>query len=72
MANRAIDPRIAAAGGKPDNAGGGYRYLGMMRWVHWKASSVHRFTHYYGCARCGLRFKTPHAVYTHIAMRHGH
>ena len=70
-----LEPRIAAAGGVPvyprrDDTAGGYTYPGMARPRDWATTDVAKATHFYSCAFCGQRFKGPHAVYTHIALRH--
>jgi hypothetical protein len=42
----------------------------MMPLPAWQRTPVHKATRYYGCAKCGTRFATPHAVYAHLATQH--
>jgi len=65
-----VDPRVAAVGGTRRNGKAGYHYPGMARLGDWETTAAHKSTSYYGCFLCGQGFKTPHAVYTHIAKRH--
>ena len=68
-----LDPRIAATGGRrrvPTDPKSNYEWPGMTPWPDWRRTRVHRHTAYYGCAKCGARFSSPHAVYTHLAKVH--
>jgi hypothetical protein len=47
-----------------------YDFPGMAAQRDWCKTLTHQHTHYYGCARCGLTFRSPHAVYTHLAKVH--
>jgi hypothetical protein len=48
-------------------------YPGMVDKGSWRRSNVHRHTRFYGCWFCGVGFRDPTAVYTHIDKRHpGH
>jgi hypothetical protein len=67
-----IDPRIAATGGNPVRGGkGGYIWPGMVPLKDWQRTRLHQHTNSYSCGRCGQAFNSPHAVYTHMAKRHG-
>jgi hypothetical protein len=68
---REVDPRIEATGGTRVRERTGYTWPGMMDEGNWRQTRVHRHTRSYSCARCGQAFKTPHAVYTHLAKRYG-
>jgi hypothetical protein len=70
---RTVDPRIAAVGGVPirEDGAGGYNYPGMQPFKDWCRTTVHQHTRSYGCGRCGQALHSPHAVYTHLAKRHG-
>lgn len=68
-----VDPRIAATGGRrrtPGDPKSGYEWPGMMAAPDWARTRTHRHTRAYGCAKCGARFGSPHAAYTHIAKVH--
>ena len=68
-----LDPRIAATGGRrrsPRDPKSGYEWPGMMAWPDWRRTRVHRHTAYCGCAKCGVRFSSPQAVYAHLAKVH--
>jgi len=67
-----IDPRIAGTGGTSVRGGkGGHVWPGMVPLKDWQRTKVHRQTRGYSCGRCGQAFNGPHAVYTHLAKRHG-
>jgi hypothetical protein len=66
-----VDPRIAAVGGTRKRAKAEYDYRGMVPWTDWRKTRVHEHTSAYACFHCGQTFATPHAVYTHLAKRHG-
>ena len=67
-----IDPRVAKHGGtRGTNPKDTYDFPGMQDDTTWRRSRVHRFTAYYGCHRCGHKFTGLHAVYVHLAKRHG-
>lgn len=67
-----VDPRITASGGRRRyDETTNYEWPGMMSQPNWQQTKVHQHTSYYGCAVCGQPYKTPHAVYTHLAKRHG-
>jgi hypothetical protein len=67
------DWRIAATGGYrrvPSNPKSDYQWPGMTALPAWQQTRVHRHTAYYGCAKCGARFKSPGAAYVHLARAH--
>lgn len=66
-----VDPRVAATGGTRTSAKANYDWPGMMEESSWRRTPVHHATSMYGCSRCGTKFTGPHAVYTHLAKRHG-
>lgn len=68
-----LDPRITATGGRrrnPRDPKSGYEWPGMTALPDWSRTRVHRHTRAYGCAKCGARFGSPQAVYTHLAKTH--
>jgi hypothetical protein len=65
-----VDPRVAKHGGTRRDAKSNYDFPGMMDAASWRRTEVHKHTKYYGCFRCGQRFKGPHAFYTHNAKIH--
>ena len=66
-----IDPRIAEVGGHRKSTKDTYDFPGMQDDTTWRRSRVHQSTSYNGCHRCGAKFTGPHAVYVHVAKRHG-
>lgn len=66
-----VDPRVAAKGGTRRDPKSGFDYPGMMSERHWRVTPAHQHTHSYGCAWCSVKFKGPHALYTHLAKVHG-
>jgi hypothetical protein len=66
-----IDPRLAEHGGHRRRARDQYEWPGMMERKSWERTLVHQYTSGYGCHRCGTWFSSPHAVYSHLARRHG-
>jgi hypothetical protein len=65
-----VDPRVARHGGSRRDQKANYDFAGMMDAGSWRRTEVHQHTSFYGCGRCGQKFKTPHAVYTHLAKVH--
>jgi hypothetical protein len=68
-----VDPRVAATGGRRRIFGDekkNYEWPGMASQTDWLRTRVHQHTIYYGCSRCGTKFKTPHAAYSHLAKIH--
>ena len=65
-----VDPRVAKHGGTRTDPKANYDFPGMTDASTWRKSRVHQHTQWYGCFRCGQRFKGPHAVYTHLAKVH--
>jgi hypothetical protein len=65
-----VDPRVAKHRGTRRDSKSNYDFPGMVDQASWRRSDVHKATRLYGCSRCGQKFRTPHAVYTHLAKRH--
>jgi len=66
-----IDGRVAKVGGYRTSTKDNYDFPGMQDDTTWRRGRVHRATSLYACSRCGAKFTGPHAVYTHLAKRHG-
>jgi excisionase family DNA binding protein len=64
-----VDPR-ATQGGTRRDPKSNYDFPGMASDYRWRQTLAHRHTAWSGCARCGQRFKGPHAAYTHLAKAH--
>ncbi len=45
-------------------------YKGMVKHTEWRRTAAHKHTSYYGCAKCGYSFRSPHEVYRHLDTRH--
>jgi hypothetical protein len=65
-----VDPRVAKHGGTRRDSKSNYDFPGMVDQASWRRTDVHKHTRMYGCSRCGRKFKTPHAIYTHLAKVH--
>jgi hypothetical protein len=65
-----VDPRVAKLGGHRRSPKSNYEFPGMMDEASWRRTEVHRHTHWYGGGLCGVKLRSPHAVYTHLAKRH--
>lgn len=70
-AQRLVDPRVAKHGGTRTSPKANYDFPGMMDAASWRRTRVHQHTYGYWCGHCGQRLSGPHAVYTHMAKRHG-
>jgi hypothetical protein len=68
--NPLVDPRVAKRGGWRTNPKSNYDFPGMSDRRDWCKTQVHKATSFYGCAHCGTKFSSPHAVYTHLAKIH--
>jgi hypothetical protein len=66
-----IDPRVARHGGSRLDRRSNYDFPRMREEASWRRTEVHRATRFYGCSLCGQKFTGPHAVYSHLAKRHG-
>jgi hypothetical protein len=72
LADPTVDSRVAATGGRRERWGdpkSPYIWPGMMRDADWRRTNVHKHSSYY-CARCAKPFRSPAAVYTHLAKVH--
>jgi hypothetical protein len=72
LADQTVDLRVAATGGRRERQGDArspYIWRGMARDADWRRTDVHHHN-CYSCAKCGKRFGSPAAVYTHLAKVH--
>jgi hypothetical protein len=66
-----LDERVVKVGGTRRSSKSTYDFPGMAGDGEWRRSQAHKATLFYGCSLCGTKFTGPHAVYVHLAKRHG-